>query len=107
MKSCAPLVVLVALSACRPMTASSYEFRDGTDGYALTCDSAEECIRDAKDACGGKFTVMSSRGEDYVRTTSRGSAYTNQWGLTTASGSAETHAARRVHLLVKCKDKQD
>lgn len=95
----------LALLACIPETASTYVFRDGSEGWAMTCDSTEQCMRDAHDACGGPFTVLSSRGENYTRTTSRGSAYTNQWGLTTASGNAESHQAREVHMLVKCRKK--
>lgn len=95
----------ITLLACIPETASSYEWRDGSEGWAMTCDSAEQCIRDARDACGGPYTVMSSRSEDYVRTTSHGSAYTNQWGFTSGSSSAESHRASRVHMLVKCRKK--
>lgn len=90
------------LVACTPENARPMEFPDGSDGYELTCASASECMKDAREACGGSFAVEQSHGSDELVTTTSGGA-TRLGDVTVGRSTSRTHSERVVRLLVRCR----
>lgn len=96
------LALALTLAACTPDTARPTEFPDGRQGFALVCDSAEECVHDAHEACGGRYDIVHTEGADELVTTSSGSA-TRIGDVTLGSSETRTRKERFVRLLVKCR----
>ncbi|MFO0637804.1 MAG: hypothetical protein U0183_01230 [Polyangiaceae bacterium] len=95
---CGALGLALALVACAPESASPVEWPDGRGGYAVECERAADCVRDAREACGGPFVVVASHGRDELVTTHTEMA----WGTVT-SGSSRTRRVRIVTLTVRCR----
>lgn len=99
---CAVLGLALALVACAPENASPVEWPDGRSGYEVECERASDCMRDAREACGGPFEVVASHGRDELVTTHAGAAW-SVGGAAVASGSSRTRRVRAVTLSVRCR----
>lgn len=98
------LLIAATLAACTPDSARPVEFPDGASGFELTCDSAQRCMSDARDACGGPFTVQQSRGADELVTTTYGSA-TQVGDITIGRTETRTRKERVTRMLVRCRSR--
>lgn len=78
------------------------EFSDGADGYSLVCRSVEECMRDAREACGGGFFVKGSNSGDVNVAETHGQA-TQLGGTAFSSSQTRVRQVHQVRMLVRCK----
>lgn len=92
----------LALVACTPESASPVEFPGGADGYSLVCRSVEECMRDAREACGGGFVVRGSNSGDVDVAETRGHA-TRLGGATFSESRTTVRQVHQVRMLVRCR----